>query len=231
MGRPNLASLQHSPSRPNSTWCRIIVCTLLAAILLPSSLVSAQQIQAVPVDAAAEPNASARERHKEDAKTGDAEARDANGADAKTSHDKSDGDKPAEEKKEESDEEKSDSLKRPTAPPRVPDPREFDVRPDKNARIKFNFHGQPWPDVLQWLAIIGGYSLDWQELPNDYINVSSSKEYSLAEVLDLFNRLLFDRGYTMVLQGQVMSVVKIEKLDPSLLARRRRIATAGSAGA
>ena len=104
-------------------------------------------------------------------------------------------------------------------PPRVPDPREFDVRPDKNARIKFNFHGQPWPDVLQWLAIISGYSLDWQELPNDYINVASTKEYSLDEVLDLFNSLLFDRGYTMVLQGQVMSVVKIDKLDPSLLRR------------
>ena len=64
------------------------------------------------------------------------------------------------EKKEE--DKAPDTIKRPTKPPRVPDPREFDVKPDENARLKFKFHGQPWPDVLQWLALIGGYSLDWQ---------------------------------------------------------------------
>ena len=61
--------------------------------------------------------------------------------------------------------------------------------------------------------------MDWQELPNDYINFSTERPHTIPEVLDLFNRLLFDRGYTMVLRGEVMSVVKIKNLDPSLLRR------------
>lgn len=119
----------------------------------------------------------------------------------------------------EKDEEQDNSVKRPKTPPRVPDPREFDVRPDKNALVRFDFHGQPWPDALQWLAVIGGYSLDWQELPDDYINLSTERHYTIPETRDLFNRLLIERGYTMVLQGDVMSVVKLDKLDPSLLPR------------
>jgi type II secretory pathway component GspD/PulD (secretin) len=110
-------------------------------------------------------------------------------------------------------------VKRPSAPPRAPDPREFDVRPDKSGRIEFSFHGQPWPDLLQWLALVGGYSLDWQELPDDYINLSTERSYPVREACDLINRLLFERGFTMIVKGDVMSVVKIEKLDPSLLPR------------
>ena len=77
------------------------------------------------------------------------------------------------------DEETNDSVKRPTLPSRVPDPREFDVRPDADSRIQFAFHGQLWPDVLQWFANISGYSLDWQELPNDYIHLTTNRQIPL----------------------------------------------------
>ena len=123
------------------------------------------------------------------------------------------------EKKEEEGKDDSDSVKRPSKPPRVPDPREFDVLPDESNRLRFAFHGQPWPELLQWLASISGYSLDWQQLPNDYVNITANRQYTVEETRDLFNRLLFDRGYTMVQQGQVLLVVKIDKLDPSLLPR------------
>jgi type II secretory pathway component GspD/PulD (secretin) len=112
------------------------------------------------------------------------------------------------------------TVKRPSKPPRVPDPREFDVVPDENGRVKFfNFHGQLWPDVLQWLASIGGHSLDWQELPGDYINYTSNGEMSVPVIRDEFNRLLFERGFTLVLQNNLLLVVKLDKLDPSLLRR------------
>ncbi len=137
----------------------------------------------------------------------------------KTKNDESDESKSESKDNKSKDDEKPDSIKRPTTPPRVPDPREFDVRPDKNSLVTFTFIGQPWPDVLQWLAIVSGRSLDWQELPNDYINFSIERPHSIPEVLDLFNRLLFDRGYTMVLRGEVMSIFKIKNLDPSLLRR------------
>ncbi|MCA9152139.1 MAG: hypothetical protein KDA92_22705, partial [Planctomycetales bacterium] len=135
------------------------------------------------------------------------------------------GEAKPEEKKEgegKADEKKpaeSDTVKRPEKPARVPDPREFDVKPDANRRLQFTFHGQMWPDVLQWLASNEGKSLDWQELPNDYIHVGNNHPQTLPEIRDLFNRLLFDRGFTIIEQGSVLQVVKLEKIDPSLLVR------------
>jgi type II secretory pathway component GspD/PulD (secretin) len=127
------------------------------------------------------------------------------------------------EKKEGEGEKKdapADSVKRPEKPPRVPDPREFEVTLDKNGRVPpFNFIGQPWPDVMQWLASISKTSLDWQELPNDYVNLTTPRSYSLDEVRDLVNRHLHARGYTAVQSGDVLSVFKIEKLDPSVVRR------------
>jgi hypothetical protein len=132
--------------------------------------------------------------------------------------------KEGEEKKPEGEEKKkddaADTVKRPEKPPRVPDPREFDVKLDEHGRVPpFNFIGQPWPDVLQWLANISKSSLDWQELPNDYLNLTTQRSYTLDEVRDLINRHLHARGYTAIQVGEVLSVFKIEKLDPSLVRR------------
>ena len=111
-------------------------------------------------------------------------------------------------------------VKRPEKPPRVPDPREFEIKLDDKGRVPpFNFIGQPWPDVMQWLANISKCSLDWQELPNDYLNLTTQRPYSLDEVRDLINRQLNARGYTAIQSGEVLSVFKIDKLDPSLVRR------------
>jgi type II secretory pathway component GspD/PulD (secretin) len=113
-----------------------------------------------------------------------------------------------------------DSVKRPEKPPRVPDPREFDLALDDKGRVPpFNFIGQPWPDVMQWLANISKSSLDWQELPNDYLNLTTQRSYTIDEVHDLINRHLHARGYTSIRAGEVLSVFKIDKLDPSLVRR------------
>jgi len=91
---------------------------------------------------------------------------------------------------------------------------------DAKGRVPpFNFIGQSWPDVLQWLANISKCSLDWQELPADYLNLTTQRSYALDEVRDLVNRQLHARGYTMLTGGEVLSVFKIEKLDPSLVPR------------
>ncbi|HEY3394131.1 MAG TPA: hypothetical protein VGK58_15570, partial [Lacipirellulaceae bacterium] len=79
--------------------------------------------------------------------------------------------------------------------------------------------GQPWPDVMQWLATISKTSLDWQELPNDYVNLTTPRSYTVDEVRDLVNRHLHARGYTAVQSGDVLSVFKIDKLDPSVVRR------------
>src|SRR5690606_12379079 len=110
-------------------------------------------------------------------------------------------------------------VKRPDKPPKPADPRESAAKPANNQRIELNPHGPPAPDVCQCLAGVQGYSLDCQELPTDYLNLSTQHSDPLPEARDLINRRLRDRGYPMPLSGDVRSVVKIEKVDPSLVPR------------
>lgn len=133
--------------------------------------------------------------------------------------------KPDGEKKPEGDdakkkEEGSATVKRPEKPPRVPDPREFKVSLDAQGRVPpFNFIGQPWPDVMQWFATLAKCSLDWQELPSDYLNLTTQRAYTVDEVRDLLNRHLNARGFISIQSGEVLSVFKVDKLDPSIVRR------------
>lgn len=104
-------------------------------------------------------------------------------------------------------------------PPAEADPAELRVRPSEDGMIRFSFRNQPWPAVLQWLADVSGLSLDWQELPGDYLNLTLQRSYSLEEARDLINRHLLARGYTMVLDGETLTVVNLAKLNPGFLPR------------
>lgn len=130
-------------------------------------------------------------------------------------------DKSDDDKKKEGEEKKDDDgpVKRPDKPPVPPDPRELEAKPDANGRVRFSFHGQAWADVLQWLANVSELSLDWRELPNDYLNLTTQRAYTLSEARDLINRHLQARGYTLMLSGEVLSVFKLDQLDPSLAPR------------
>jgi type II secretory pathway component GspD/PulD (secretin) len=113
----------------------------------------------------------------------------------------------------------SKPIQRPSAPATSPNPDEFKVRPNEAGKISLRFNGQPWQPVLEWLATISGMSLDWQELPGDSLNLSTRRSYTVPEARDLINRLLLARGFTMLCHGEVMTVVDVKKLDPSLVPR------------
>lgn len=128
------------------------------------------------------------------------------------------------EKTDEGDKKKEDDkangpVERPNEPPKPPDPRELKAEPDTNGRVTFSFNGQAWADVLQWLANVSDLSLDWRELPGDYLNLTTQRSYTLVEARDLINRHLQVRGYTLLLSGEVLSVFKLDGLDPSLVPR------------
>lgn len=112
---------------------------------------------------------------------------------------------------------KNEPLKRPTTPPAPPDRKEFDVRPDEEGMVQFNFRHQGWPDVLRWIAEVSHLSLDWQELPNDFVNIATQRKYSLDEARDLFNSLLLARGYTMLESDGIIQVVKTEGINAALV--------------
>ena len=127
--------------------------------------------------------------------------------------------KPAGQPAEPAKPEAAKTTSRPTKPETPPNQDEFKARPDEKGLVRFNFQGQAWLDVLEWLARISNLSLDWQELPADFLNLRTQRAYTVAAVRDLINRHLLDRGFTLLKHGEVLTVVNIKKLDPSLVPR------------
>jgi type II secretory pathway component GspD/PulD (secretin) len=116
-------------------------------------------------------------------------------------------------------------FSRPMGPPsrsqKSPNPDELKVQPGEDGKYLFNFNGQPWLPVLEWLAKISGKSLDWQEkeLPTDKLYANMPSSYTVEEVHNLINRYLLMRGYTLLTQGDILTVANIKKIDPSLVPR------------
>ncbi|MBN1589566.1 MAG: hypothetical protein JW888_08635, partial [Pirellulales bacterium] len=136
---------------------------------------------------------------------------------AKSDDKKDKKDKDKDKGKKDSEEPKT--VSRPTEPAEPPDPEELKVRPDSHGLVKLNFKGQPWPAVLEWLAEISNMSLDWQEAPSGYLNLTTQRPYTVEETRDEINRLLLMRGFTLLYRGEVMSLVNIAKLNPSMVPR------------
>lgn len=99
------------------------------------------------------------------------------------------------------------------------DPNELKAKPDQDGMVQFSFRNQPWQDVLQWYADVASCSLDWQELPADKLNLITKRRFSLDQTRDMLNRYLLARGFTMLKQGDVLTVVKTDKIDPALVQR------------
>ena len=114
----------------------------------------------------------------------------------------------------------SKTVKRPTEPKEPFDPRQYEaVKPDLDGRYRLSFVGTPWPPMIEWLEEISGRTADWQELPGDYFNLRTQRAYSVPEIEDIVNRLLLARGYTMLVDGELMTVEKTEGINASLVPR------------
>jgi type II secretory pathway component GspD/PulD (secretin) len=111
----------------------------------------------------------------------------------------------------------SGPVSRTSAPPEPPNKREFDVRPDDEGMIQYSFRNQSWPDLMRWLAEVSEMSLDWQELPGDYLNLATQNKQTITQARDLFNRHLLARGYTILEFDGVLQVIKTDSINPSLV--------------
>lgn len=109
------------------------------------------------------------------------------------------------------------SIKRESIPTDPPNKREFEVTPDDEGMVQFQFRNQEWPDLLMWLADVSNMTLDWQELPTSRVNLSTKRKYTIEEARDLFNRHLLLRGYTMLELESTLQVVKTEGINVSLV--------------
>ncbi len=127
------------------------------------------------------------------------------------------GQKPGEPGKP--DTSKLEPVKRSDKPADPPNPDELKARPDESGLVTFQFRGQSWPDVMEWLGEISHQSVDWQELPGDYVNLATQRGYSVDETRNLLNRLLLARGYTMLEHEGFLTVVKCEGISAGLVPR------------
>jgi len=137
--------------------------------------------------------------------------------------------KPAEEKKEEQKKEEKPAeapkdagpkpVTRPNSPSTTPKLDEQKLAVDEKQMVTFNFEGAPWSFVLDELARVSHMNLDWQELPGDFLNLRNPRAYSLDEARDAINQHLLARGYTILSNGVTLSVVNLEKLNPSAVPR------------
>lgn len=110
-------------------------------------------------------------------------------------------------------------IVRPSNPDQPAGPDSFQVRPDANGMLQFQFRGAPWPALIEWLSDVSGMSIDWQELPGDYVNLQTQRAYSVREVRDLINRHLLARGYTMLQDGEFLHVVKTAGINTAIVPR------------
>ena len=101
----------------------------------------------------------------------------------------------------------------------TPDPKELELKPDTAGRVRFNFNGQPWLAVLQWLADTSKLTLQWKTLPGDYLNLTTQRSYTLEEARDMINQQLLPRGYTMILDGEILHVYDMKELDSATVPR------------
>ena len=112
-----------------------------------------------------------------------------------------------------------ETIKRPKEPKGPPDKKEFDVKPDEEGMVHFQFREQAWPDILQWLADVSKLSLDWQELPADTLSIHSPKPMRLEATRDMINRHLLARGFTILEFPGVLQVLKTQGINIALVPR------------
>ncbi len=110
-------------------------------------------------------------------------------------------------------------VQRPAATVVRANPEELNVKLDENGKVRINFRGQPWVDVLNWLADVSSMSLDWQELPGDALNLTTQRAFKLDELRDLINRHLLTRGFTLLQDEGTLTVVNIKKIDAGMVPR------------
>ena len=129
-------------------------------------------------------------------------------------------DKPDGGKDAKKDDKGPKTITRPTEPEEPFDPRQYEaVKPDLDGKYKLSFVRTPWPPMIEWLEEISGLTADWQDLPGDYFNLRTQRSYSVPEVQDIVNRLLLARGYTILIDGEIMAVVKTADVNSSIVPR------------
>jgi type II secretory pathway component GspD/PulD (secretin) len=88
----------------------------------------------------------------------------------------------------------------------------------KPEKLRFQFHFQPWKDVLEWFAEQADLSLIMDSAPQGTFNYNDRREYTPAEAIDLLNSVLSTKGYMLVRRERLLMLVNLEDgIPPNLV--------------
>lgn len=94
-----------------------------------------------------------------------------------------------------------------------------DAADESTKLVQLDFQDQKWLPVLQWVAEQRHLNLDWQQLPEGTLNLTSARQYTIDEAEDLINMQLLARGFTLLQFGEVLRVVPLKNVDVTLVPR------------
>lgn len=84
-------------------------------------------------------------------------------------------------------------------------------------RLRFNFNYHPWEDVLDWFAEQADLSLQIDYPPPGTFNYKDTRYYSPSEAIDIMNRVLLTKGFTLLRTGRLLTLVNLEEEIPPQL--------------
>lgn len=88
---------------------------------------------------------------------------------------------------------------------------------DKVQPLTFNFHKQSWTKVLQWFAEQSDLPLIMNQTPEGEFSYTDSKEFTPAQAIDLLNRVLLVKGFTLLRNEKMLILVESKNGVPDSL--------------
>ena len=99
------------------------------------------------------------------------------------------------------------------------EPGELKARLGEDGKVAFQIKGQPWEEVLEWLAELAVLNLSMDEVPDEACTLVTQSRYTVDEARDVLNGLLLSKGFTLLKHEEILYLVKLDQLDSSRVPR------------
>ncbi len=84
--------------------------------------------------------------------------------------------------------------------------------PIDEVRLEINFQGEPWDNVLKWLATQADMAMQSDVFPpGSFTYRDRSRGYTVGESIDIMNASMLSTGYTLVRRGRLMKCIDLEQ--------------------
>ncbi|MDX1926959.1 MAG: secretin N-terminal domain-containing protein [Pirellulaceae bacterium] len=84
--------------------------------------------------------------------------------------------------------------------------------PVSDVRLEINFQGEPWDNVLKWLAAQADMAFQPDVIPpGSFTYRDRSRGYTVGQTIDIMNASLLNTGYTLVRRERIMKCIDIEQ--------------------